>query len=285
MNLEELLKSNRPPKKDEITDEDLAKLFMKYKGLLKQWERDKAFSAATHENIRIASANLDELVETRTAELRKANKQLQQAKARLQHLNLVLRAIRNVNQLIIKEKDRDRLLKGVCDNLIETRGYKSAWIALLDESGKLDTAAQAGLGDDFQPMLDRFKHGKLMHCVRLTKEQSGVFVIQDQSSTCGDCPLAGNYQDRAAATIRLEYEGKVYGLLSTSVPRDLATDEEELGLLHEVAVDIAFALKNLELEEERKQVEERIRFLSSVVEQSADGMAIADLDGNLLFVN
>jgi len=112
MNWEELLKSGRPPKKDEITDEDLARLFMKYRGLLKQWERDKAFSAATHENIRIASAKLDELVEVRTAELSKTNEKLRQAEARLQHLNLVLHAIRNVNQLIVKEKDRGRLLKG-----------------------------------------------------------------------------------------------------------------------------------------------------------------------------
>jgi PAS domain S-box-containing protein len=36
---------------------------------------------------------------------------------------------------------------------------------------------------------------------------------------------------------------------------------------------------------ERKKAEERIRFLSSVVEQSSDGMAIADLAGNLIFVN
>jgi len=35
----------------------------------------------------------------------------------------------------------------------------------------------------------------------------------------------------------------------------------------------------------RKQAEEKIRFLSSVVEQSADGMAISNLEGNLLFVN
>ncbi len=36
---------------------------------------------------------------------------------------------------------------------------------------------------------------------------------------------------------------------------------------------------------ERKKVEEQIRFLSSIVEQSADGMAISDFEGNLLFVN
>ncbi|RLD96400.1 MAG: hypothetical protein DRJ13_13640, partial [Bacteroidetes bacterium] len=35
----------------------------------------------------------------------------------------------------------------------------------------------------------------------------------------------------------------------------------------------------------RKQADKKVQFLSSVVEQSADGMAIADLEGNLLFVN
>ncbi|MCL0058184.1 PAS domain S-box protein [Dehalococcoidia bacterium] len=63
-----------------------------------------------------------------------------QAERRIEHLNLVLRAIRNVNQLITREKDRDRLLKGASETLIETRGYHHAWIAIFDESG--------GAGDD-----------------------------------------------------------------------------------------------------------------------------------------
>lgn len=36
---------------------------------------------------------------------------------------------------------------------------------------------------------------------------------------------------------------------------------------------------------ERKNAEERLKFLSSVVEQSSEGMAVCDLEGNLLFVN
>jgi len=36
---------------------------------------------------------------------------------------------------------------------------------------------------------------------------------------------------------------------------------------------------------ERKQAEEKVRFLSSMVEQSTEGMALADLQCNLLFVN
>jgi HAMP domain-containing protein len=63
-----------------------------------------------------------------------------QAEERLKHLNAVLRAIRGVNQLITKEHDLDSLIKGACENLIETRGYNTAWIAVLDESGGLAAA-------------------------------------------------------------------------------------------------------------------------------------------------
>ena len=65
---------------------------------------------------------------------------------RMRHLNLVLRAIRSVNQLITREKDRDRLLKGACSTLTETRGYHNAWIALFDDNGRLLDWAESGLG-------------------------------------------------------------------------------------------------------------------------------------------
>ena len=68
MNFEELFKLKIPPKKDDLTDDDIAKLFFKYKGLLKKLERDEAFWVATNENITRAYLKLDkqtrELLET-----------------------------------------------------------------------------------------------------------------------------------------------------------------------------------------------------------------------------
>jgi len=64
---------------------------------------------------------------------------------RLEHLNAVLRAIRNINQLITHETDRGRLLQGACNSLVETRGYNNAWIALRDETGKLVSMTAASL--------------------------------------------------------------------------------------------------------------------------------------------
>jgi PAS domain S-box-containing protein len=194
------------------------------------------------------------------------------AEEKIEHLNLVLRAIRNVNQLITRERDRDRLLQDACETLIETRGYHSAWIALLNESGGPVlsgaegpvTTAEAGLGEDFLPLVEQLKHGELTDCGQRALKQSGVVVTEDPASTCADCPLSSMYNGMGAVTIRLEYGGKVYGLLSVSIPRDLAADEEEQGLFEEVAGDIAFALHSIELEEEAQTRAEELAVLNEM---------------------
>jgi len=224
--------------------------------------------------------------ELREAEVRRLRKR---AEERAEHLNLVLRAVRNVNQLITKEKDRDRLLKGACENLIETRGYNNVWIALLDESGKLDTAAEAGLSDDFQPMIDRLKRGELTHCGSKALEQSEILVIEDPLSTCGDCPLVGKHHGRAGATIRLEYEGRIYGLMSVSIPAHVAGDKEERSLFKEVADDIAFALHAIEVEEARKRAEEetktKSKYFRALIENSFDTIMVLDKNGSIRYIS
>jgi len=182
-----------------------------------------------------------------------------QAEEQVRHLNMVLRAVRNVNQLITQEKDRDRLLQGACDCLIETRGYHNAWITVLDETGRLVTSAQAGLGREFAAMVEMFERGSPPDCGRRALAQPEVVVTADPVSTCTDCPLAGKYGGRSGITTRFEHQGKVYGLLSIAIPADFVLDEEETSLFHEVAGDIAFALHSIETEEARKRAEEDLR--------------------------
>ncbi|MBW1674013.1 MAG: hypothetical protein JRJ45_10295 [Deltaproteobacteria bacterium] len=107
-------------------------------------------------------------------------------------------------------------------------------------------------------MVERLKNGKMTDCVKKAQMQSGIVVTKDPPSTCTDCPLSDQYSGRGAMTIRLEREGKLYGLLSASIARDFIADAEEQSLLQEVAMDISFALNSIELEEERKQAEEEL---------------------------
>lgn len=212
-----------------------------------------------------------------------------QTERKLEHLNRVLLAIRNVNQLITKEKDHDRLIQGACDNLIETRGYHGAWLALLDERGKPRAAAQAGLGDEFNSLRTMLNDGDTAYCVGLCLENPGVKVISSPRETCGTCPLIEKYNNLSAISVRLEHGRVIYGLLSVSVPFDLAHDESEHSLFQEVADDIAFALHNLEVIKKQKLAEEKLsaseekyRTLFTTMSQ---GVVYQDASGAIISAN
>jgi len=214
-------------------------------------------------------------------ELKKVEAERKQVEERLQRLTQVLRAIRNVNQLITREKDQKKLLKGICETLTRTRGYYNAWLALLDDSRGLVATAEAGLGEDFLPIVERLRHGELTNCGRRALTQSEVVVVEDPLWTCQDCPLAKMYCGKGVMTTRLEYGGKVYGLMSLSVPRNVVTDAEEKSLFREVAGDTAFALHSMELDAERKGAEE----LSNILLQKAPiGIYIVQ-DGSFQYIN
>ena len=170
-------------------------------------------------------------------------------------LNAILRAIHNVNQIIVTEDDRNRLLQGICDSLIETRSYRYTWIALLDENRRLVAAAEAGLGEHFLPLVQGLEHGELSPCAERALSQSGTSVIEDLPVFCADCPLEYRHDDGKAIAARLESGGTVYGVMVASIEGGPATDLEERQLFQGAAGDIAFALHHLQMEEEREQAE------------------------------
>ena len=184
---------------------------------------------------------------------------LNENRERNTRLNSMLHVLQNVNQLIVKENDRDRLLQGICNNLIEDKGYyHTAWIALLDESGNLITAAEKGWDQKFPPLINQFKNGRFGECVQRALRQSDIVLTKEPFSNCPDCPLSAQYNGRIVMTIRLKHEEKVYGVLSVSISKGFIPYEKAHGLLEEVAGDIAFALHGIEIEKEREHTKREL---------------------------
>jgi PAS domain S-box-containing protein len=227
------------------------------------------------------------------AELETLNKQLEervkQRTQRIESLNSVLRAIRGVNQLIVREKDRDRLITEACRILTTARESHNAWIALMDESGELVATAEAGVGQEFLRLKKLLKGGKLVNCARRALKKSEIIFIEAPFTECADCPLAKESHARGAMAVRLEHAGRTYGLLSISVPEELMTDKEELSLFKEVAGDISFGLHNMELEEKKKKSEEELRherdFISRIMETSPVCITMVNSEGQITFAN
>jgi PAS domain S-box-containing protein len=193
--------------------------------------------------------------------------QKRKADERIQHLNAVLRAIRNVNQVIARERDRDRLLQSVCDSLVETRGYRYAWIMLLDSAQQPVAGAEAGVGQaEFDDLQARLRRGEEVACLQRALAAVDVVQMEDRHTWCGSCPLASKEHGCTPLAARLAWNGDVYGVIVTSVPTAFATDREELELVAEVAGDISFALNNMQSERQRQRAEDALRLEQSRLE-------------------
>ena len=204
-----------------------------------------------------------------------------EADQREDHLRSVINSIRDVNQLLVRKDDRESLIEGICNILIETRDYHNVWIALIDENNKLLDAAEEGLGEDFERMLDRLKQGNLPHMTEEVLDKEGVVVTEDPVSSCRDCPLSSNYEERGSLSARLECRGEVFGLISASTPVDYAKDEEEQELFEEVSGDIGFALHSIKVWEEKESALKELRDKDERLERALEGGDLGTWDWNI----
>ena len=211
------------------------------------------------------------------------------AEARQHHLTEVLRAIRNVNQLITHEKDRDRLVHQACDLLTETRGYHAAWIALCDADGRLHAAHASDVGMAFETLRAQFAQGLWPACCREALNQSEVVVRRNSAVDCPSCPLAHAHAGAAALTAALRHNGRDYGVLVVALPGQTADDGEERALFKEVVGDLGFALHALEGEQARARAEAAMRTnkakLESALASMTDAVFISDADGRFVDFN
>jgi len=222
----------------------------------------------------------------RVAELEKVDAECRKMKEKAGHINAVLHSLRTVNRIVTQEQDCDRLLQGICEALVTTRGYKNAWIALMDNSGKMSKAAQAGLGKEFSSLVKQLKEGSYPACVRRALRLSGAVIIEDPPSECPECLLSYGYVGRKGMSIRLKYGNEVYGVLTVSTPADIRVDDkEEQSLYKEIAQDVSFAIYNLRIAEDRRRVRQEIEMLSKFPSENPYPVLRIDHDGTIQYAN
>jgi two-component system, cell cycle sensor histidine kinase and response regulator CckA len=216
---------------------------------------------------------------------------LAETEAREAHLKNVLRAIRNVDQLIVKETDPERLIAGACENLTQTMGYHSAWVALLDPASRRVTqTASSGFNGGFAVLEEKLLHGDWPAVMCRGLETGGIVVVREPVSECTDCPLSIMYQNRAGLCAPLVVDNRQYGILSASVPAALADDAEEQALFTELADDLAFGIHKIEGARDLEKALEKIRLseekFSRVFAAIPDAVSLSTVsDGKIVEVN
>ena len=210
------------------------------------------------------------------------NRSRMKLQERLDYQNRVLTAIRNVNQLIVGEKDPDHLLNKACFLLVETQGFHNAWIALTVDGQPEEPFYHAGFNGGFTPMAERLLAGDIPACAKAMHMSGNIQVKENSSGHCKGCPLIDLYSGRAGLCVGLNHADRHFGWLSLSCPIEFAHSPEEHDLIKEVAGDIAFALWAIENENHRKTVE---RQYADVLSASVDAVVATDMDDRITVFN
>lgn len=214
---------------------------------------------------------------------------LQALEERASNLNRLLRAIRNVNQLIVREKDRQTLLQEAINLLVEPAGYLNAWSVTFNPQGQVADVVEAGIGEAFADVRQSLLRGEFSASERRAMEQKEGICLEDARSVFTAAPLAAHFQGHAVMSTAIRYEERLYGVLTVSLLKEFAYEVEEQSLLKEVAGDLAFALYNLELEERQAQLAEAIRESETkyrlLAETTPDIIVVHDMQGMIQYVN
>ena len=178
-----------------------------------------------------------------------------QTEEKLEYLNRALLALRNINQLIVQEKEIESLLKMACKVLTRDRVYHHAWIILLNAARQIILSVEDGFADGKTSAVENYQQVQLTSCAQNALTQRDVLGIHNPSERCSDCPWSNILEGHGAMTIRLEHEGEIFGILTVSLDAHLVEDKDQQDLFKNIANDIGFALHHIQQEKERHRAE------------------------------
>ena len=208
------------------------------------------------------------------------------AERRIVLLNRILRTLSEVNALVVREEDRDRLLRGACAILVEHAGFRMAWIGLVDpETGWLVPAAVAGHEEGYLSetvvRTDDSAHGRGPSgaCVR----EGRTVAVQDVDAD-GDfgpwreAARRRGYRSHLATPIRMG--DRVAGAIGLFGSEPGLFEGEVVATIEELAGDVGFALLAIEGRRGRDEAQEALRASTASLEAliQASPLAVLALD-------
>lgn len=214
------------------------------------------------------------------------------AEASARRANEALRALSRANAALSQATDERDLFKRVCEALTSSRGYPLAWVGLIsgDADPVVTVAASAG---DAQPYLERLRvahddspegQGPTGKAIRTGQIQ----VLRDVDEDPDYAPwhtAATAYGFRTSVSLPIRVDDRIIGALNVYSTEPWAFDERELPLLEELAADLGFGVRTMEVRADRDRQLARLRLAGTVFDNSAEGILIADTNQRIEMIN
>lgn len=204
----------------------------------------------------------------------------------VRHHNMVS-AVRDINQMMARQKNRQMMLAEALDILIKKTHYDFADIHLIDQS-KACVGESYTFNEIKNTTPSDVKNG-LWRCRDKALANESTIVCDNDTGQ----PIHFNTQIKKRGKLliirRLAHHAQVYGILYAIVGPNVIISKDELQLFDEVADDIAFTLYDLDLDEKRQRAEEAVKDSQILFQSLIDSLPLnvlsKDLDGKVTFAN
>lgn len=181
---------------------------------------------------------------------------------RISHLELLageLQCVRELNHLIARERDPQRLIEKCCEILIRSGCLSNCYILLMKD-GELSCCAGSGEPEMVEILHKMVEQRKPPRCLVQVPDHPDEPLPEETPELCNDCPALMYFTPQTfTLSVTIESEGNAYGRLKAAFPPEVAVDSERIAFLREAASDIAFALQSIELEKERDRRTDELR--------------------------
>lgn len=184
----------------------------------------------------------------------------------LLRLNRTLKTLSAGNQLLLHVSNEQQLLQAMCQVLVDTGGYRAAWVGYVQhDAGKtVRPMAQSGFAAGELATLTFSWADKAAGqspssgAVRSGRTEIAQDIAQDPRYASWRT-LALQHGFKASIALPLRDGGAVLGNLSIYAGEINAFNPAELGLLEEMADDLAFGIRMLRLRQEQQRGAEQVR--------------------------
>ncbi|HUI89374.1 MAG TPA: GAF domain-containing protein [Anaerolineales bacterium] len=188
-----------------------------------------------------------------------------QAEEKILHLNRMYATISQINQVIVREKERHSLFSQICHVAIEYGKFRMAWIGLIEEvNGYVKPTVFAGDEQGYLTNISIAVQDPILGGgpTGIAIREGRCIICHDIASDPGMIPwreLALQRGYRSSASVPIRQKGHAIGALTVYASEPHGFSDDDQNLLDEIGRDISFALDSIDAEAERKRAEETLQ--------------------------